>query len=63
MFLMHELVTISYKVCTTHSTQLFEKKMLFTLPKQVFSLHELEKKTGVLNARTGNNFKKSVIDE
>jgi len=61
---MHELITISYKVCTTHSTQLFrEKKMVFTLPKEVFLLHGLQRKKDAPNARTGNNFKSSLIEE
>jgi len=42
VFLMHEMVKISYKVCTTNSTQLYKnKKMVFTWPEQVFTLHEL----------------------
>jgi len=40
---MHELVKISYKVCTTHSIQLDQKKIVFTLHEQVFLLHELGK--------------------
>ena len=64
MFRMHELITISYKVCTTHSTQLFRgKKMVFTLPKEVFLLHGLQRKKDAPNARTGNNFKSSLIEE
>jgi len=41
---MHELVKISNKVCTTNSTRLYQKKKVeFTWPEQVFTLHELGK--------------------
>ena len=45
VFLMHELVEISNKVCTMNNTQLYKgKKRVFTSHEQVFLLHELDLK-------------------